>query len=195
MKLIGSINHWRADSSGWIGSATMLLFSGIAAFRWQSTGILFFGLLFFRDIAAAWFLISRNPSLTNRKFGWIDLLAYVSSATGFMYFGDSHPLFAQAVLVANILSIVGFSIATIALFEIGTSFGVSPANRGFINTGIYRAIRHPMYAGYVVAEIGFILLNPVNLIVFIFSLILYVGRAKLENQMLIKTPEKKHSSF
>ena len=35
------------------------------------------------------------------------------------------------------------------------SFGLMPANRGIVCTGLYRAVRHPIYAGYLVTHIGF----------------------------------------
>ena len=184
MKLIGSINHWRVDPAGWIGSAIMLVFAGIAAYRWQNSGLIFFAMLLLRDASASWFLISRNPNQAKKQVGWIDALAYVSSATAFLYLNPSKPLFAHAVTVASVLAIVGFTISTIALFEIGSSFGVSPANRGLVKTGIYRFFSHPMYLGYGIAEIGFLILNPLNGLIFVFSVALYLTRIHYENKVL-----------
>ena len=184
MKLIGSINHWRFDPAGWIGSAIMLSFAGIAAWRWQNSSLIFFALLFLRDASAAWFLISRNPDQSKKQVGWVDVLAYVSCGSVFLYLNQSQPLFVHAETVSSVLAIVGFAISTIALFEIGASFGVSPANRGLVKTGIYRFVKHPMYLGYGIAEIGLVFLNPLNGLIFVFSVGLYLARIHFENTAL-----------
>jgi protein-S-isoprenylcysteine O-methyltransferase Ste14 len=86
--------------------------------------------------------------------------------------------------VAGCLSVVGFSLATIALFELGTSFGVSPASRGVVRTGVYRWMGHPIYIGYVTAELGFVILNPINGAILGISAALYALRAVMESRVL-----------
>jgi protein-S-isoprenylcysteine O-methyltransferase Ste14 len=184
MKLVGSINHWRADPSGWIGSAIMLGFAGIAAWRWQGSGLLFYALTFLRDVAAGWFLLTRRKDLIERRFGAADLLAYVSSALPLLYFSPSVGSSSITLLASNILAIFGFAIATVALFELGPSFGVSPANRGRVTTGIYSYFKHPMYAGYVLAELGLVLVNSQNSVIFLASLGLYGLRTLHEQKAL-----------
>lgn len=183
MKLVGSINHYRVDPSGWIGSIVMLSFSIFAFIRWQESGFIFFALLVLRDLAASWFLLTRRQAAKS-VFGWQDSLAYISSGLPFLYFNEATPIVAWASTGSTILSIVGFTISTLALFELGESFGVSPANRGLVRSGVYRFFNHPMYTGYVVAELGFILLNPHNLLIFIFSISLYFLRSRMENLTL-----------
>jgi len=87
-------------------------------------------------------------------------------------------------LSADLLSIAGFLIVVFATLELGKSIGISPANRGLVRTGIYARFRHPMYLGYVISEIGMVLLNPLNIALFIVSLSLYSLRAKFENKFL-----------
>ena len=182
-KFIGIINHYRVDPSGWIGSAIMLVFASVAGYRWHTSGLIFFGLLVVRDLAASWFLISRNPSKERANSRWNEILAYISSAWPFMYVNPLHSL-QHAGLVSSVLVIAGFSISTLAVFDLGSSFGVSPANRGIVRSGIYRYVRHPMYSGYAISEFGFIFLNPYNLFLWIPSVILYFVRTKREDQVL-----------
>jgi protein-S-isoprenylcysteine O-methyltransferase Ste14 len=182
-KLIGKINNYRADSSGWIGSVIMFIFALIAAYRWHTSGLIFFALLVVRDLAASWFLISRKPSKEKNDSRLSEVLAYVSSACPFIYLNSMHSL-PQAGLVSSILAIIGFAISTLALFDLGGSFGVSPANRGVVRTGLYRYVRHPMYSGYAISELGFVFLNPVNLIIYCISIGFYLLRAKLESKIL-----------
>jgi len=71
-----------------------------------------------------------------------------------------------------------------ATLELGTSIGVAPANRGLVRSGIYRRIKHPMYMGYVISELGLVLLNPLSVALFVISVLLYTLRAKSENKIL-----------
>jgi len=161
----------------------MFIFAMIAGYRWYTSGLIFFALLVVRDLAASWFLISRKRSKEINDSRLIELLAYISSASPFLYLNSGYSL-ANADLISSILAIVGFTISTLALFDLGASFGVSPANRGVVRTGLYRYIRHPMYSGYAISELGFIFLNPVNLIIYCISICLYFLRAKHESKIL-----------
>jgi protein-S-isoprenylcysteine O-methyltransferase Ste14 len=42
---------------------------------------------------------------------------------------------------------------------LGRSFGLLPAQRGLVTGGPYRLVRHPIYFGYLVGHIGFLLAN------------------------------------
>jgi protein-S-isoprenylcysteine O-methyltransferase Ste14 len=43
---------------------------------------------------------------------------------------------------------------------LGRSFSLVAAHRGIRTGGPYRWVRHPVYASYVVAHLGYLLLNP-----------------------------------
>ena len=107
------------------------------------------------------FLISKNISY--------DLIIYSVS---------SKALF----LVSDLLAILGFLLVVLATVELGRSIGISPANRGHVRSGIYRYIKHPMYAGYILSEIGLSLINPFNAILLLVSTTLYYFRAKAEEK-------------
>lgn len=42
---------------------------------------------------------------------------------------------------------------------LGRSFGLLPAQRGLVVAGPYRLVRHPIYFGYLVGHVGFLLVN------------------------------------
>ena len=42
---------------------------------------------------------------------------------------------------------------------LGRSFGLLPAQRGLVMVGPYRVVRHPIYFGYLIGHIGFLLAN------------------------------------
>ena len=59
-------------------------------------------------------------------------------------------------------AISGFGLLLIVLgkLSLGRSFGLVPANRGVVSSGLYRFVRHPIYAGYLVTHVGFCLAHP-----------------------------------
>ena len=71
-----------------------------------------------------------------------------------------------------------------ATVELGAAIGISPANRGFVRSGIYHYIKHPMYLGYVISELELVFLNPINLGILVISVVLYSLRAFMENKVL-----------
>lgn len=180
---MSQINNYRDDASGWIGSGIMFIFAMIAGYRWYTSGLVFFALLIVRDLAASWYLITRRQCIEKNNSRSLEILAYISSASPFIYLNSSHSL-PNSGLISSILAIVGFTISTLALFDLGVSFGVSPANRGVVRTGLYRYIRHPMYSGYAISELGFIFLNPSNFLIFCISMSLYFLRARYESKIL-----------
>jgi protein-S-isoprenylcysteine O-methyltransferase Ste14 len=168
----------KRDFGKYFGSAMMIGFGALAFYRWQQTQLIFFLLLVLRDFAAGYFFIKRKPAQAKAAL-FSSALAYVSSAIPLLYFGPvgvSKSLF----LISDLLSIVGFLMVVFATLELGTSIGISPANRGLVRSGIYKYLRHPMYTGYVLSEFGLTLVNPFNVILLLASMMLYFYRAKKE---------------
>ncbi len=49
------------------------------------------------------------------------------------------------------VAVFGLLLAVWGLLSLGSSFGVAPADRGLVRDGPYRLLRHPMYAGELLA--------------------------------------------
>ena len=68
------------------------------------------------------------------------------------------PLGLQVGQPASWLSLLvisgGLLLATWSLSSLGKSFGIAPADRGLVRCGPYRYLRHPMYAGELLAVLG-----------------------------------------
>ncbi|MGA7781323.1 MAG: isoprenylcysteine carboxylmethyltransferase family protein [Paraburkholderia sp.] len=61
--------------------------------------------------------------------------------------------------VGAALQVAGICWQLFAKVSLRRSFGILPANRGVVSHGAYRFVRHPMYLGYFVMDMGFLLTN------------------------------------
>lgn len=59
--------------------------------------------------------------------------------------------------LGSVLMMAGFFTDLSAKLFLRRSFGLVAANRGVKTDGPYRLVRHPMYAGYLLTHIGFLL--------------------------------------
>jgi len=57
------------------------------------------------------------------------------------------------------LQLTGMAWQFTAKVFLGRSFGLLPASRGLVMAGPYRLVRHPIYLGYLIGHIGFLLAN------------------------------------
>jgi len=63
-------------------------------------------------------------------------------------------------LLGTVVACVGVSLTLWALWTLGASFGIAPADRGLVTRGPYRYIRHPMYAGALLNTLPAVIWNP-----------------------------------
>jgi protein-S-isoprenylcysteine O-methyltransferase Ste14 len=92
--------------------------------------------------------------------------------------------------VAETVMIAGFLLQLSAKLTLRRSFGVVAANRGIKASGPYRLIRHPMYAGYALTHVGFLLAGPTlwNLAIYGATLTIQVRRIVAEERVLRLDP-------
>ena len=96
--------------------------------------------------------------------------------------------------IGVLLQMSGIAWQLFAKVSLRRSFGVLPANRGVVSRGAYRFIRHPMYLGYFVTDLGFLLTNftVYNLSVLIVQMSCQVGRILQEERMLSGDERYRH---
>jgi protein-S-isoprenylcysteine O-methyltransferase Ste14 len=89
------------------------------------------------------------------------------------------------------LTAFGLAIVVGGKLSLGRSFGMLPANRGVMEGGLYRVVRHPIYLGYIVTHVPLLAAHPSawNLAVLIAGDAALVVRAFYEEQTLGDDPQ------
>jgi protein-S-isoprenylcysteine O-methyltransferase Ste14 len=115
------------------------------------------------------------------------LVAWLATLTpGFFGFYEE----TQDNIIALSIQIIGILFAVLAIISLNRSFGIIPANRGIKKNGLYRIVRHPIYAGYLISYAGFVLneWHILNGIIFCTWLLFLIPRIQMEEKHLSKDP-------
>ena len=88
------------------------------------------------------------------------------------------------------LQFVGVGTALVGLACLGRSFGLVAANRGIKTSGLYKLVRHPAYAGYMLGYVGYVQCYPTprNALIVIATLLALNARAHVEERFLCHDP-------
>lgn len=127
--------------------------------KWQNTGqMLGLGLMLVNTVLCVLFLTRRESSTTSHRIrDWI--VPFVTVGLSMMLRPD--PVTSRSLLIPSAaLQLAGIAALFASLLSLGRSFGVVPANRGIKTRGLYRIVRHPVYASELVFYLGFLLGNP-----------------------------------
>jgi protein-S-isoprenylcysteine O-methyltransferase Ste14 len=89
------------------------------------------------------------------------------------------------------VSVAGLTLVIAGKLSLGRSFGLMPANRGIVSTGLYRLVRHPIYLGYLITHYAFVAANPTiwNVVLLVASDLALMARAVCEERTLARDPE------
>jgi protein-S-isoprenylcysteine O-methyltransferase Ste14 len=138
------------------------------------------------------YLIRRPARLVSRRLGdW--LLAFGGTFGGVLFrpVVDSPHWGFEAGLC---LQLLGLAICVSSFLALGRSFGFVAADRGLVRCGPYAVVRHPIYASYLLLQLGYLLqsMSVRNALVMLFASSCNVGRALAEDRLLA-TNEQYHA--
>jgi protein-S-isoprenylcysteine O-methyltransferase Ste14 len=169
------------------------LLGAVSAAFFARASILFYlqshrliGVLFFLE--QAWFAVaslSRRPprTVSDRAGSW--LLAAAGTFGGLLLRPEgAHPQW--GVEAGFGLQLLGLALALASLAALGRSFGFVAADRGLVTRGPYAVVRHPVYAAYVLIQLGYVLqaMSVRNVVVLAAAVACNVGRAICEERVL-----------
>jgi protein-S-isoprenylcysteine O-methyltransferase Ste14 len=135
------------------------------------------------------YLIRRPARAVSRRLGdW--LLAFGGTFGGVLF----RPVGAHTSwgLTAGLaIQVIGLAVCVASFLALGRSFGFVAADRGLVRRGPYALVRHPIYASYVLLQLGYVLqsLSWRNALVMLFASGCNVGRARAEDRVLASNPE------
>ena len=163
-------------------------------------------------LLAVKFVMGFTPSLESHPYNWLLLFSEMATVVIIMlrrsgavamgiypivigFIGTALPLVVRPVAntiapisLAIAIMGIGIMISLAAKLFLNRSFGIVAANRGTKRTGPYRLIRHPMYAGYILTQMGFLMLNfsTWNLVIYAVAWTTQVLRIREEEAFLMQ---------
>lgn len=116
------------------------------------------------------------------------LIAFVGTGAALLVVPTGVRLAPDEISFAFVLA--GGAISLAAKLFLGRSFGLIAANRGVKNGGVYRVVRHPMYFGYILNHIGFVLTfcSVWNVAVYALTWTMFYLRTIEEEKFLRRDP-------
>ena len=173
-------------------AANLIGAAGAAAFAWagwqhyQTThSLIGAGFLAAQIWVVVAYLVRRPASAVTARAGdW--LLAFGGTFGGVLFrpYG-AHPHW--GVTAGLDLQILGLGIWVLSFLYLGRSFGFAAADRGLKGRGPYAVVRHPIYASYIVLQLGYVLqsISLQNVLVMLLVCGCDIGRALAEERLLV----------
>jgi protein-S-isoprenylcysteine O-methyltransferase Ste14 len=131
-------------------------------------------------------IIRRPGEMVMKPYPFI--LAFIGTAAPLLVrpAGGGFQLLPDAAVGA--LMGVGLGVNVFAKLALWRSFGLAPANRGVRKGGPYRFVRHPMYLGYFLTQVAFLLSNLTlaNLVKYLVTWVVQLLRIAEEEKFLLK---------
>jgi len=131
-------------------------------------------------------LLRRNASIIDRR-ALVRVVTAASMASPFLVRpGPVGGLLPENV--AALVAAIGLIVVVAGKISLGYSFGLLPANRGLVDYGVYRVVRHPIYLGYLITHASFLLSHPSvwNVVVMGGGDLALIVRAFFEEQILTR---------
>jgi protein-S-isoprenylcysteine O-methyltransferase Ste14 len=144
--------------------------------------------IFSEGIAVFLILIRRTTDDVSRHPGdWV--LAFGGTTLAMLVYPNMERALLPPVVAGSIM-FIGMLVQISGKLILGRSWGCVPANRGIKYAGPYRFVRHPVYAGYLLTHIAFLLMNPTawNLVIYVSCYTFQISRLLAEERLLCKDP-------
>lgn len=177
--------RWTRAAATFVGAGGAAYFAAITIQQYLTTHRLL-GAAFSveQTIVVAAYLIRRPATAVTRRTGdW--LLAFGGTFAPVLYRPEGfHPQW--GIDAGFALQLAGVAICVLSFVALGRSFGFAAADRGLVRRGPYAVVRHPIYAGYLVVQCGYVLqsISLANVAVLLLATACNIGRSVVEDDLL-----------
>ena len=177
---------WRLVSCVCVG---YFIYGLLGAFVGDKTRVTLIAAIFSEVATVVVSLLSRRPM----KRDWSPPVVVATAYAGTLWL----PLLTVTTVTHLLPETVSLGLQLLAALwvinakvTLGRSFGWLPANRGVVDNGVYRFIRHPIYFGYALGHLGFLLanFNLQNAAVLATVYVAQIYRILQEEKFLIQDP-------
>ena len=133
------------------------------------------------------FTIMRRPAALVDRSAAAGVVTLMSVAGPPLLRAAQLPALVPDIVTACVLT-SGLILVIFGKITLGRSFGLVPANRGVVVGGPYSFVRHPIYTGYLIAHLAFLIANPTPLNAIIIGLAdgALIIRALMEERVLVR---------
>ena len=185
-----SEKKWVPEVVRWAERIALLLLSGSVIWRMLPEFTLHpqVVLVLASELVGVFFLLIQRRGTWSSSF-YTTSIAFLGTGAALLVYPVGNEI--APVWITFPLITAGTALALVAKLSLRRSFGLVPANRGVKVGGAYRFVRHPMYTGYVLNHIGFLLVffSAWNVCVYALTWVLLYLRAVEEEKFLLQDPE------
>lgn len=131
-------------------------------------------------LTAMFFIMRTTPvTVSGSRADWI--LAFVGTFAALLFVPSGNGILPGAAILIYVGAVMHLG----GMLSLNRSIGMVPARRIIKTGGLYRLVRHPLYASYIISSIGYLLINtsPRNVTIF-------AGTAALLTMRLLR--EERH---
>lgn len=169
---------------------------GLAYFVWRvgeaysHTPSINLALLALAEILTVAIYLFARPS-TQSSFDIVSLLSTFVATYYFAFVMLEDGVRLMPAPVSAIVQASGILLQIYSKFHLGRSFGLLPANHGIVTSGPYRWVRHPIYLGYFIGHVGFLLANWTLLNTILFAVLYFFQSIRItrEEKLLREDPQ------
>lgn len=181
-----SLAHIARISTGLLMATLWGIFSYRHALAFDQSGEWAYLLIAISEtMTAAFFLLRSAPTtVSSDPLDW--LFGIAGTFTPLLFSPSQWGLLPEA----RHLIMLGITLQIVGMLSLNRSFALVAAKREVKTNGMYRYVRHPLYASYLLMFTGYVLSNttPFNVVLYIMTIgLLYVRLVREEKHLSIDT--------